>query len=218
MYTLRHQGSPQAREGLTLAQIVEGLQDGLWETTDEIRGPHDTEWRTLEDHPATAEILAEMEAPPPVRHDEGTHLDMNAIIDVCLVLLIFFVLTASYAAAVQKVIPLSRVEKDDQGKKITVVKPPIVERFMIRLAAHQDKAGDVHVVLEDKDLSVWNKADKSLDRAKLKDAIAAEVRKAGNIRRELLFESQNVSWGTAVTIQDTAKAAGINRIHYLVEK
>jgi biopolymer transport protein ExbD len=216
MYTLRHQGSPQVREGLTLAQIVEGLQDGLWEPTDEIRGPGEREWRSLEDHPTTAEIVAEMEAPPPVRHDEGTHLDMNAIIDVCLVLLIFFVLTASYAAAVQKVIPLSRVEKDDEKKGIVVVQPPIVERFMIRLAAKQDKAGNVHIVVENKELPVWNKSDKSLDREKLKHEIADWVRRTG--KREMLFEAQNISWGTAVTIQDTAKEAGVNRIHYPVEK
>jgi biopolymer transport protein ExbD len=216
MYTLRHQGSPQVREGLTLAQIVEGLQDGLWEPTDEIRGPGESEWRSLEEHPATAEIVAEMEAPPPVRHDEGTHLDMNAIIDVCLVLLIFFVLTASYAAAVQKVIPLSRVEKDDNKKGIVVVQPPIADRFMIRLAANQDKAGNVHVVLENKELPAWNKTDKTLDRKKLESEIADWVRRTG--KREMLFEAQGISWGTAVTIQDTAKAAGVNRIHYLVEK
>jgi biopolymer transport protein ExbD len=218
MFTLRHQGSPQARDGLTLAQIVEGLQDGLWEPTDEIRAPGEREWRTLEDHPATAEIVAEMEAPPPVRYDEGTHLDMNAIIDVCLVLLIFFVLTASYAAAVQKVIPLSRVEKDNNNDGVVVIRPPIVENYMIRLAAVQDKTGDVRVFLEKKDLKVWNKADKSLDQAKLKEAIAEEVRRTGGNKREMLFEAQNISWGTAVTIQDTAKAAGVNRIHYLVEK
>jgi biopolymer transport protein ExbD len=215
MYTLRHQGSPQVREGLSLAQIVEGLQDGLWEPTDEIRGPGDRDWRPLEDHPATAEIVAELEAPPPIRHDEGTHLDMNAIIDVCLVLLIFFILTASYAAAVQKVIPLSRVENSQKGP-IKVAEPPIVDRFMIRLAANQDKSGRVHVILENKELPVWNHADKTLDREKLKSEITEWVRKSS--KREMLFESQNISWGTAVTIQDTAKAAGVNRIHYLVEK
>ena len=61
MFTLRHQGSPQVRDGLTLAQIVEGLQDGLWEPTDEIRGPGEREWRSLEDHPATTEIVAELD-------------------------------------------------------------------------------------------------------------------------------------------------------------
>jgi len=218
MFTLRHQGSPQVREGLTLAQIVEGLQDGLWEPTDEVRGPGDRDWRTLEDHPATAEVVAELEAPPPIRHDEGTHLDMNAIIDVCLVLLIFFILTASYAAAVQKVIPLSRIEKDQKGKAIREVHNTMVSNFMIRLAAHQDKSGRVHIVLESKDLPVWNHTDKALDREKLKDAIAEWVRNTRQPKREMLFESRNISWGTAVTIQDAAKAAGVNRIHYLVEK
>ena len=112
--------------------------------------------------------------------------------------------------------PLSRVEQDQKEKGIRVVNPPIVDRFMIRLAANQDKSGRLHVILENKELPVWNHSEKSLDREKLKSEIAEWVRKTS--KREMLFESQNISWGTAVTIQDTAKAAGVNRIHYLVEK
>jgi biopolymer transport protein ExbD len=215
MYTLRHQGSPQVREGLTVPQIAEGLQDGLWEPTDEIRGPNDTNWQPLENHPATAEIVAEMEAPPKVHQEEGTHLDMNAVIDVCLVLLIFFILTASYAAAVQKVIPLSRITESSKGK-IREVQAGTAKKYMIHLEARQDKTGNLRVLLEEKELPVWNKTDKSLDEAKLKDAVAEQVRNTR--RREMLFEAHGINWGTAVTIQDVAKAAGVNYIHYLVER
>ena len=39
-----------------------------------------------------------MEPPPAKPYDDETRLDMNAMIDVCLVLLVFFILTTSYAA------------------------------------------------------------------------------------------------------------------------
>ena len=35
-WKIRHEGSPKSMEGLTPAQVVEGLQDGLWEATDEV--------------------------------------------------------------------------------------------------------------------------------------------------------------------------------------
>ena len=35
-WKIRHEGSPKAVENLTLDQIIEGLQDGLWEVTDEV--------------------------------------------------------------------------------------------------------------------------------------------------------------------------------------
>ena len=100
-WKIRHQGSPRSIEGLTAGQVVEGLQDGLWETTDEVMGPHDEQWREIENHPQFEEVAAEIEPPEPRHHEDETRLDMNPLIDVCLVLLIFFILTTSYAALQQ---------------------------------------------------------------------------------------------------------------------
>ena len=97
-WKVRHQGSPRPVEGLTPQQVAEGLNEGLWETTDEVMGPNDTSWVPLENHPQFAEIAAEIEPPPPHTYDDETHLDFTALIDVTLVLLIFYILTASYAA------------------------------------------------------------------------------------------------------------------------
>ena len=41
-WQLRHEGSPRAVKNVTLPQIVAGLRDGLWETTDEVQGPGET--------------------------------------------------------------------------------------------------------------------------------------------------------------------------------
>ena len=92
-WQVRHEGSPRVVRNLSLQQIVDGLRDGLWETTDEVQGPGEARFRPIEAHPQLSEIAQDLEAPPRRLHQEPTSLDMNALIDVCLVLLIFFILT-----------------------------------------------------------------------------------------------------------------------------
>src|SRR5260370_30512233 len=96
-WKIRHEGSPKAVEDLTLPEVLEGLQDGLWEPTDEVMGPDDQAWIAIENHPQLEEVAADLELPPGPSHHDETHLDMTPLIDVCLVLLIFFILTTSYA-------------------------------------------------------------------------------------------------------------------------
>ncbi len=211
-WQLRHEGSPQAIKGLTLPQIVDGLRDGLWETTGEVRGPEDTAWRTIDSHPQLAEIAEEIETPPP-RHDEGTHLDMNALIDVCLVLLIFFILTTTYAAAVQKVVPLPTIKSE--GKKVRVVTAKEIKDQMIRLEASGDAAGKPVLRLENQTINVLND-DGAVDPDKLRAALRPFVR--GEDRKtEIILDARDVSWGTVIAIQDGAKAAGVHTVHHLLK-
>ena len=62
---VRHEGSPAAAELPSAQRVVEGLRDGDWEPTDEVRGPADHGWVAIEDHPQFAEAVADMEPPPP---------------------------------------------------------------------------------------------------------------------------------------------------------
>src|SRR4051794_777434 len=95
-WTIRHQGSPRAVDGLSSGQVLEGLQDGRWEPTDEVKADGEPRWRSLEEHPQFAEAVADLEPPEPKHAEDETRLDMNPLIDVCLVLLIFFILTTTY--------------------------------------------------------------------------------------------------------------------------
>ena len=102
-WKIRHEGSSSVVADLTLEQVIEGLQDGHWETTDEVQGADESAWVPLEAHPVFEEIAADVEPPPPHAHDDETNLDMNPLIDVCLVLLVFFILTTSYAAFMKRI-------------------------------------------------------------------------------------------------------------------
>jgi biopolymer transport protein ExbD len=214
-WQIRHEGSPQAKSGLTLAQILGGLRDGVWEPTDEVRGPGESAWVAIENHPQLAETVADLEPPPPRRHDDETHLDMNALIDVCLVLLIFFMLTTSYAAAVQKLVPVPTVSSE-KTKGLKVLTSKQVKQFMIRVEAGSDKAGKTVIRVENQVAPVVTD-DGNLDGPRLTEVLRPYVRSEPH-KTEMVLDAKDVSWGMVIAIQDSAKAAGVNMIHHVVRK
>lgn len=140
-WKVRHQGSPTALGELELPQVLEGLVDGRWEPTDEVMGPHDADWVPIENHPQLADVAAELEPPPPRHYDDETRLDMNALIDVCLVLLIFFILTTSYAV-IQKRLEAPGVTGDrDLGPAIVTTKQ--ISQQMIRVSVKMENGQPV---------------------------------------------------------------------------
>jgi biopolymer transport protein ExbD len=215
-WQLRHAGSPKAVKALSLAQVVAGLRDGAWDGSDEVLGPGDKNWQALEDHPQTAEIAEELERPPQRRHEESTSIDMNALIDVCLVLLIFFILTTSYMTLVQKVVPLPAV-KSDESKAVKVVRPDDVKKFMVRVQAYHDSAGRPVVKVENQSADVVTSDGKLIDPDKMRQALGPYVR--GDDRKtQVLLDARDVSWENVIRLQDGARAAGIQQVRYLLKK
>lgn len=197
-WRIRHQGSPRAVEGLTSDEILEGLQDGLWEPTDEVMGPLDRDWVALENHPQFAEIAGDLEPHPPRHYDDETHLDFNPLIDVCLVLLIFFILTTSYAA-LQKVLPMAGVSAKALEGPPRVTQRQVKE-FMIKVVARQENGKPVIKV-----------EDQVVDPENLVPALRQWVKKER--KNELLIDAADVSWAVVVSIQDAAKGAGLEKVH-----
>jgi len=199
----RREGSTQESRDLALERIIAGLRDGKIEPTDEVLGPSDKEWQAIENHPDLAEVADELAEPPRRIHDEPTSLDMNPLIDVCLVLLVFFILTTSYAAVVMKVIPLASVPPNSQG--VRVIQAKDAKRMINVEASKRDGKIQIRIQGESRDVLT---ADGSIDAHKLE----AEFKKhtAGADRKtEMLLEAHGIDWGTVVRIQDHAKAAGV---------
>jgi biopolymer transport protein ExbD len=215
-WQLRHEGSPQVLSDLSLQQIVDGLRDGLWETTDEVQGPGDTEWRKIEVHPQLTEIAEELATPPPVRHEEPTSLDMNALIDVCLVLLIFFMITTAVGTMVQKSVPLPMTKADAKG--IRVLRVDQVKSQMIRVQAYKDKAGKLVVLVQNQTLKDVLSADgMKIDVDKVREAIEPYV-KGEDHKTEVLLDAREITWEQVIQIQDGARAAGVQMVHHLLLK
>jgi biopolymer transport protein ExbD len=197
-WTIRHAGSPRSVEGLTSAQVLEGLQDGLWESTDEIMDEGDTAWAPIEVHPQFAELAAEIEPPAPPHREDETRLDMNPLIDVCLVLLIFFILTTSYAT-LQKVLdmPSASAQKIQGIPQKTRAQ---LDQFTIKVEARQENGKSV-IRVEGRVTEPEN----------LVSALSDFVR-AKHVTEVLLEADDNVDWGAVVAVQDAAKGAGVTRV------
>jgi len=203
-WRFRREGATQESRDLMVEQIIAGLRDGKIEVTDEVLGPADNAWQAIENHPELAEIADEVAEPPRRIHDEPTSLDMNPLIDVCLVLLVFFILTTSYAAAVMKVIPLPSVHPNTKGG-VAVITAKDAKRMINVEASKRD--GKIHIRIQGQSPDILA-ADGSLDGGKLETAFKTHTSGADR-KTEMLLEAHDIDWGTVVRIQDHAKAAGV---------
>jgi biopolymer transport protein ExbD len=205
-WRIRHEGSPKSIDGLTFAQVVEGLQDGQWALTDEVMGPTDRDWQAIDTHPDLEEVAAEVQPPPHLQEDE-TRLDMNPLIDVCLVLLIFFILTMSYGA-LEKILEAAQVTGGATPQ--LSIRSGDVEQSMIRAQIVQQNARTTINVRSGGE----TKMDVPLD--KLVETLQAMPHEG---KTAMLIEfSYNVPHGVVIAVQDAAKALKIEKVYYVAQK
>lgn len=74
---------------LSTAQVLEFLETGALTGDDLVRADESHPWLALENHPAFEETLQQIEESNRRPPEDETRLDMNPLIDVSLVLLIF---------------------------------------------------------------------------------------------------------------------------------
>ncbi len=203
-WKIRHEGSPRSIDNLTLPQITQGLADNKWEATDEVMGPGESQWQAIENHPQLADMALDLEPPTPTHHDEETNLDMNPLIDVTLVLLIFFILTTSYET-LRKVLELPSAAAAESKGKLKEMPREKVQQLMIKVEARLEN-GKTVIRIEDQVVEPNDLA------TALKKFVKASR------KTEMLIDATGVDWGTVVNIQDAAKGAGVEKAYYLAQQ
>lgn len=197
-WSVRRAGSPQQTDGRTPRAILRELADGTWDAADEVRGPGEPEWRPMEAHPEFADAVEEITADPPKEPEEETHLDMNPLIDVALVLLIFFILTATYQTLRRSLnLPGGGQSPDGGAKQQEVEYEDIRERVILLGARMRD--GGLQLSVDEKPVA----------EDKLDDALAA-AKKSGRV--EVLLHQEHVPWEKTVAILNAAKRQGLTQI------
>jgi biopolymer transport protein ExbD len=194
-FSVRHEGSPVWVSDQSAADVLAGLRDGRWEPTDEVWGEGEPDWSPLEDHPRFAEAAGEINPPPRKHHPDETRLDMNPLIDVALVLLIFFILTTTYET-IRKVLDLPGASAKVPGQ-LRQVKPEDAKRLMVMVTARQ-QGGQPVVTVEGKPVDVGD-LDATLRRAVV-DSKKTTL---------LLDASPDVDYGVVMAIMDAARGAGV---------
>jgi biopolymer transport protein ExbD len=182
--------------GQTAADLVVGLRDGKWDPTDEVRGEGEVDWTSFEDHPRFAETAADIKLPPRKHHPDETRLDMNPLIDVALVLLIFFILTTTYET-IRKVLDMPGVsQKASRPRKVTLEeakKATVLISVAIANGQPVVKVEEQAVSLDDLEATLRNVIHGSKKTTVLLDA------------------SPLVEYGIVMAVEDKARAAGATR-------
>ncbi|HEX4589116.1 MAG TPA: biopolymer transporter ExbD [Gemmataceae bacterium] len=199
-YSVRHAGSPKWVSDQSAADLVTGLREGRWEPTDEIWGEGEDGWVSIEDHPQFAETAAEINPPPRKHHPDETRLDMNPLIDVALVLLIFFILTTTYET-IRKVLDLPGVSAKVPGQIRKVSEE--AKKFFLVVTVRQEGAEPVIQVEK--------------QTVRLEDLDAALQRNVADSKKTtmLLDASPNVDYGVVMSVIDAARGAGVTKTMWL---
>ncbi len=194
-WKVRQEGSPQVRENLSTAQVLTGLEEGEWEPTDEVRGPDDRDWVRFESHPAFADAVA-LEPLPSPEADE-THVDMTPLIDVVMVLLVFFILIFTYSV-LEKRLEAPNASSAHAGPAV-ITKQQVKEQM-------------IQVTLRRADgRTVYRVEDKEVPKEMLLAALRGYVRKDN--RTTLLMDADpDVPHGDTVYVEDMASGAGMERV------
>jgi biopolymer transport protein ExbD len=195
-WEIRHAGSPKSKTNVSANRILAGVAEGRWDPSDEVRAMGSTRWQPLEEHPQFAEVVEELTTPPPKPPVDETRLDMNPLIDVALVLLIFFILTTTYEQ-IRKVLDIPPASNQREDKKLPTISEKDLNATIQVLARTEDGKPVVRVEQE------------PTPEEQLTDKIREWVRKTG--KKELFIDAMDVPWGTIVAILDAAKGAGIQK-------
>ncbi|MCS7020755.1 MAG: biopolymer transporter ExbD [Gemmataceae bacterium] len=196
VWLVRPEGSPHALRLYSAEEVLNGLREGHWLPSDEVKGPADNDWRSIDTHPQFADRIEEILAPPRLQEDE-THLDMNPLIDVCLVLLIFFILTITYAS-LERAIDVPSLNPEKKGPTQIEYKDIKDQVFVVRARMNGNQP---IVKIEDKEVSL----------AELGKEMKRIMDNTG--RREMILDvDKAVPWGVIATILDAAKGNGVRNI------
>ena len=196
-WLIRFEGTADTVPVETAQRVLEGIRDGEWEPSDEVRGPADKGFAVIEEHPLFAESVAEMGEP--IRQEASDDaLDMNPMIDVCLVLLIFFILTTTYESLRRTIdVPAEPENKEAVAKQIQ----DDIRDKAFTVAAWME-SGKPTIKIEDEVIPF----------AELDAKVKLHVKATG--RTEMMLEVDGrVPWGIEAAIHDAAKGANIHQIY-----
>ncbi|MEI6770034.1 MAG: biopolymer transporter ExbD [Planctomycetota bacterium] len=179
-------------------EIQDLIVSGLISINDEIRKEGETTWKTFLDYPEFDDTFSVKSS---IKHDEDENIDMNALIDVCLVLLVFFILLTSYAKLVQH-LEAAKTNPDSKIPSITTTQADQKTKVVIKTEAGKTLFYINEQVVESENLTTALKA--SARKLKSKDLI--------------LFYSDDVPYQAVISIQDAARAADFQQILQALEK
>ncbi|MEZ6140284.1 MAG: biopolymer transporter ExbD [Zavarzinella sp.] len=202
LWTIIPAGTTRQIRGLTFNAVLNGVREEQFDSADLIFRNGETPV-SIDTHPEFEEAILDLQPVPRRPEDDETRLDMNPLIDVALVLLIFFMLTTVYEQIRKEFNPPPGQSTDAQGRKTTENK---LKEFTIRVSITVEDGKPVFRIEND-----------AVPQEKLLETLIALKQKTGN--RQLALEVQpDVPWKAVVAINDAAAGAEFTEIIRVVRK
>jgi biopolymer transport protein ExbD len=196
MWLVRTEDDAGPGRAVRFERLAQGIADGIWNETDEVRGPNDAQWRLIGEHPELEEHLP----PAPLfkaGQREEAEMDMTPMIDVTFQLLIFFMIAATYV--VQKTLEIAAAHAEEAPAMVT----------LSQLA--QDNI--IVKVARDRSVSV-DGVPASLDG--LSQTLAEAARRRKQATAEMVLDvDDEVEHDLVVRVIDAAAGAEIEKVHFV---
>jgi biopolymer transport protein ExbD len=174
-------------------RLAEEVAEGTWTETDEARGPHDHGWVAIGDHASLEEFLP-AKLPRSVRPSQESGLDLTAAIDVTLLLIIFFMIMATYRFQKTLDAPQAGPSEESQGRWAA----------LSEIRAHNPVVAlmrDGTITLDDAPMTL----------AELPGALAQTIAISG-VSEVVLDSDDDAEYGLVVAILDSAAEAGVEKV------
>lgn len=178
-------------------RLAQGVQDGVWGPSDQVRAAHDAEWMLIGECEALDEFLPRQ---PLFRRVEGeqAEMDMTPMIDITFQLLIFFMIAATYV--VQKTLDMPPF-KTDQQAPATVTMAQLAEKNII-VRVSDDESATVDGA--------------SVPLGELTSALKKAVKQHPAGQPEIALDmADQVTQATVVKVIDAAGGAQIEKVHFI---
>ena len=198
LWDLKSHGTDSKPNLLESIEIQDLIVNGLISIHDEIRKHGEVVWKTLQDYPEFDVTFASKST---IKQEDDDNIDMNALIDVCLVLLVFFILLTSYAKLVQHL----EAAKTNQDSKIPAISTSQADQ--------KTKA----VIKKEGEKTIFYINEQPVENENLTSALKASARKLKS-KDLILYYSDDVPYQAVISIQDAARAADFQQILQALEK
>ena len=199
-YDVYETAGPRIRQNRSVDEIRDDLGAGRLTAKDRVRDHGEQEWRTIGDVADLAVGLTRERFRLRRVAVHGDAMDLTPLVDVSFLLLLFFMLTATYD--LQKSLEVPRPETEEQSTNIAL---PTLE----------DLREDNVIVTIEADNTIWVEEGQTTPQA-LVGALRATMRGTGKMRL-VLKAHEDAAQGTVVAVIDAANEVGVEQIQIAVE-
>jgi biopolymer transport protein ExbD len=195
MWQLRPCGAEGEGKAVPVAVLRQAIEEDRVGEVDEVRGPGESEWLTVREHPIAGEFVPQSRRVS-ARGVDDAESDMTPMIDVTFQLVIFFMIAATYS--IQKTLDLPHLKPDPDAAGAVTMEELQEQNVIVRIAT------DGTVFLDDQPVAVED----------LVDSLRQATRNRRSAELVLDVDDQAVH-DIVVKVIDAAGAAHIEKVLFV---